>query len=501
MRRSIDGCVPEPMCAAAAVIRIPLTDVLRVAVVVLLWLPSNAFASAAPVADSRIVWSGCPASLANAPVSGARMQCGWLHTGSRIDGQGVRLRVVVLRARPDRDSRQPVVYIPGGPGDAAGLAGAALVRWRRFQQYAAWPRDIVLFDPRATGLSRPRVQCRDSLSAGPPPPRVVLDCSSPSARSSIESLGPMAQASDIARLLDALHVSSADLWAVSYGSRIARTFAALFPARVNALILDSPVTTVGPPSADRRAVVVRALKKLLADCRQRLVCRLQVPSLKATLAEMLAAYDRRAPEVTGADVPRRRWRVRLTPERLLSALALASYRPSQAATTVRQLQKFASSADLRVLSPLVAGLVRTVDNPGHSRLVFDVTRCAYFRSQDQHRAVRQAPAWLARYLPTSGGEDCAWPTVGKVDPDPPWPLRPTLVIHGADDTVTPARPIAALAQSKRWTLGVLIPGAGHAATLDNRCAQQVVARFIARADLPGCAVGADWAAPYRQRPQ
>ena len=65
---------------------------------------------------ASITWGDC--DLATPEASAAAIDCGWLETGDRLAGEAVRLRVVRLRARPDRIDATPVVYVPGGPGSA-----------------------------------------------------------------------------------------------------------------------------------------------------------------------------------------------------------------------------------------------------------------------------------------------------------------------------------------------------------------------------------------------
>lgn len=423
----------------------------------------------------RLVWGDCP-TLPEDAASAARMQCGWLHTGTRMDGEQVRLRVVALRARPGRQSAHPVIYIPGGPGDPAGLSGADLVKWRRFQQRAAWPVDLILFDPRGTGASRPRPDCRGRQGAAHQRPRQAARCYRVIGADTANALGPMAQVHDIVSLIDVLNVDSATLWAVSYGTRIARSAAAEAPPAIHSLILDSPVSSLDSAIADRHAAEERAVAALIAYCRAHLACRLAVPSARLAIAGLLASVSRQTPLLDWADVPRRPASMRLTPSRLLSMIVLAGYRPDADAVTMAHLQRAARTGDLGGLAPLAATLVGVVDNRGHSRAVYRATRCAYQRSKSAAQPGFEGSSWLSRYWNARPGHACkAWP-VRPVRPASGNTRVPTLLINGSRDPITPAAEAANDADPRR--LSVIVPGAGHAPTLTTLCAWRMVAGFL-----------------------
>lgn len=422
-------------------------------------------------------WGDCP-TLPDDAASAARMQCGWLDTDTRIDGAAVRLRVVILRARPDRQSAHPVIYIPGGPGDPAGLTASDLVTWQRFQQRAGWPTDLVLFDPRGTGASQPRPLCSSEQSSSDNISLPTASCYQTLGARTADALGPTAQVHDIVALIHALKVNSATLWAVSYGARIARGVVADAPQSVRSLVLDSPVSTLRSAAADQSAAERQVVAALIADCRARLACRLAVPSARAALEGLLAASARRAPRLVWAHIPRRPWSSRLTPSRLLSMILLTSYRPTTYADTVARLQLAARTGDVAWLAPLAATLGAVVDNHGHSRAVYSATRCAYQRSRHDSQPASAHPLWLNRYLASTPAEECrGWP-VTAVEPASGAARVPILSINGGRDNVTPADRAAPAMGLGQRRVSVIIPGAGHAPTLSNGCAQRLVAHFL-----------------------
>ena len=116
-------------------------------------------------ADAALTWRSCPAIVPH--VSAATLRCATLRPGRAIAGRPVRLALARLQARPHRPSDHPVIVVPGGPGTPAGLDSAGLAAWQGFQQHAGWQRDIVVFDPRSTGQSLPRITCEDGERLAP----------------------------------------------------------------------------------------------------------------------------------------------------------------------------------------------------------------------------------------------------------------------------------------------------------------------------------------------
>ena len=479
----IAGCARGSLCGAAALGRLAMIEHLgrRWCLLVMLACSMPVFAQ-----SPALTWGPCPANSASS-VSAAAMQCGWLNTGQRIDDKPVMLRVVVLRAHPDRWSQHPIIYVPGGPGDPAGLTAADLRQWRRFQQRAGWPADLVLFDPRGTGSSRPRPACTHEAveeAAG------HAACYAELGAATANALGPAAQIGDLQRLMAALPARRATLWAVSYGSVIAEGLAARAPTAVDALILDSPVVQIRSAARDQRAAERQAVAYLMRDCQQQLACRLAVPSLRYALAGWLHIAERRRPWVSWADVPYPSQALRLTPDRLLSMVMLAGYRADSLMATAQRLKQVARTGAARGLAPWAAMLGTAIENPGHGRVVYRSTRCAYQRgASSQSRPAEPSgavPDWLVEATPRPAVDACnGWPVTSVSAPRLSALSVPTLTITGDRDPTASPRPAEHTTRGSGVSSTVVIRGAGHASTLSNRCAQAVVSRFLRRIEGVG----------------
>lgn len=129
--------------------------------------------------------------------------------------------------RTGPESATPFVVIPGGPGLAS------VVPYRPFRAAATRYRlDIIMVEHRGLGLSR-------SLPDGTPLPQSAVTVAD--------------AADDIAAVLDDAGVHRAFIVGSSYGSYVAQAFAVRHPARVAALIVDSPMLSVETDLAVTRA--------------------------------------------------------------------------------------------------------------------------------------------------------------------------------------------------------------------------------------------------------
>lgn len=117
--------------------------------------------------------------------------------------------------RTGRKSKHPLVIIPGGPG----AASIALYRGLR-RRAAAEGLDVIMVEHRGVGMSR-----HDDAGADLPPAALTIE----------------QVVDDVAAVLDDAQVADAVLYGTSYGSYIAAGLGVRHPARVHAMVLDSPV--------------------------------------------------------------------------------------------------------------------------------------------------------------------------------------------------------------------------------------------------------------------
>lgn len=260
----------------------PLVTIGALAAVVTLGLPVSAGAAAA---DS-LTWKGC----------GDGLQCTTLSVPvdwSQPSGPQVSLAVARLPAKDQQHRLGSLVINYGGPGDPGteslrlgGSSVPAAIR-QRF--------DLVSFDPRGTGASRP-IACVDDatydrvLAQDPTPdtPQALLTFYNGTngpidlVQACIDKQGSwLAQVGtrNTARDLEALRVAIGEpkltFLGYSYGTVMGAVYAQMYPKQVRAMVLDGAVNLSATPTSelhDNAAGFEQALDAFLADCAAKTSC-------------------------------------------------------------------------------------------------------------------------------------------------------------------------------------------------------------------------------------
>jgi pimeloyl-ACP methyl ester carboxylesterase len=203
----------------------------------------------------------------------------------------LRLAVTRHRARRPGRHRHAVFLNYGGPGAAA--VGQTHTD-ARFLLGSAFRRlDVVAFDPRGTGASRPAIDCDVDQETGglygqPFPRPATADPIALAARAQayvdrclrrnprvLPFVSTAANARDMDRIRAAIGVRRLDYLGFSYGTLLGATYAALFSHHLRALVLDGPVDPeayLNDParsSARQTQGFERALGRFLRACDRR----------------------------------------------------------------------------------------------------------------------------------------------------------------------------------------------------------------------------------------
>ncbi len=219
-------------------------------------------------------------------------RCGRVSVPLDYDDPGAgRISIAVARVRARRPARRlgTIVVNYGGPGAEV----ARTLRRGGYRQLKAFRDrfDLVGFDPRGTGASKPALSCgvnqeraglyhhpfttpstyhRDAAVAAAG--AYAQRCAARNAR-----LAPHVSTANVARDLDsvraALGIDKVTYVGFSYGTLLGATYASLFPDRVRAMVLDGPVDPVSylsDPLADlarQSGGFEDALSRYFAACR------------------------------------------------------------------------------------------------------------------------------------------------------------------------------------------------------------------------------------------
>jgi pimeloyl-ACP methyl ester carboxylesterase len=256
---------------------------------------------AAPRPGTPVQWTNCGAAP-TAPEILSNADCGFLSVPvdyAKPDGDVARIFMIRFKATGQKIGS--LVINPGGPGESGVEAAASRVT--ALPPSVREHFDLVGFDPRGVGLSKPAVWCNTDAENDRLRAENLVDYS-PAGVAHMEQetkdfvgrcldkMGPEFLANvgtvSVAKDLDAIRKTLGDekltYLGYSYGTRIGATYAEAFPQNVRAMILDGAVDpNADPVEADVRqaAAFQQAFNDYAADCAKDPTCPLGTDPTKA----------------------------------------------------------------------------------------------------------------------------------------------------------------------------------------------------------------------------
>lgn len=436
-----------------------------------------------PLADCRLEH---PLKLASVAARCATLEVP--ENPARPDGATLGLRVAVIPAVNRRSKAPPLFVLAGGPGQAAtdlyvGTA-SAFARINRNQ-------DIVLVDQRGTGGSAP-LFCAypedwdgggtDELPGLRAATRSCLARHGDRVRFYTTSIAVL----DLDRVRRALGYEHIDLYASSYGTRVAQHYMRRHPEATHAVVLDGvvvPEDVIGPQApADGE----RALELIVGGCAATPACAAAFPALSTELKTLRRRFGPERQPLTIADPGSGLPLEILFGRRVLNAaLRLLSY-SGGGASLVPVLLHEAAGGDLAPLAAQSVMLTRQVGNSlavGMQNTVICSEDVPSFAVSEAERRALTATYQGTDQLDALGQICQEWPR-GPVDADLHRPLRsaiPTLLLSGEVDPVTPPGDAERAARGLLHHRLLVLAGEGHG-QLATGCVPQLIARFLADAD-------------------
>jgi pimeloyl-ACP methyl ester carboxylesterase len=210
---------------------------------------------------------------------------------AKPNGRTISLNVVVLPAIKKKESAPAMFQLDGGPGIAATnaadfyLGPGALYRRQS---------DVVLFDQRGTGASNP-LRCpaleRNSPLSDMYPKADVIACRDALTKdATLANYSTESAADDVDAVRQALGYTKIDLWALSYGTRLAQEYIKRYPAHVSHAFL------AGFVPLDYRAPLFHALNAqrvfdlLFFKCQFDASCSAKYPHLRDDWKSAMQAF-------------------------------------------------------------------------------------------------------------------------------------------------------------------------------------------------------------------
>ena len=401
----------------------------------------------------------------------------------------IALRVARLRA--PRKSRTPVVALTGGPGQAARGSindyaadlGATVLR----------QRDLIAFDSRGTGASG-AINCPEMQRAAVPRDTAAAEACAKRLGEQRRFYTTIDQAEDLEAVRVALGEDKLVLYGISYGTKLALTYARLHPDRVEALVLDSVVPAEGSSALSQE--IIGAMPRVLGAKRVAQIAR-------------LVSQIRVAPAVGPAvDARGRRHRVTAYPASIFDVLLAGDFNRvlrQALPPAIRAVEAGDPAPLMRLILNAQEAERLAVPHTVFSAGLYAATSCEEIAFpwapnasfQDRARMALEAAKKAAFQTPFSAEDILTldwialclrWPLTPGPRPLPEaTPDVPALLLSGSADVRTPLQDARRVqAQLPRARL-ITVPGVGHSVvgTDPSGCARRALRAFLRDRALPG----------------
>ncbi len=463
---------------------------------------------------------------------GGDVECGYLtvreqrehYTGTPPDERLIQIAVAIFHPPGGAVQPDPVIYLSGGPG-------ASVLEVIRYQHdiftepVFATGRDLVLFDQRGVGLSRPALDCPALDELG----RELLDreldghpvsqeeaaelylenleaCRQELTRvADLSAYNSAASAADINDLRLALGYQQVNLWGGSYGTRLALEVMRRYPQGLRGVVLDA----VYPPDVDlyleAPANFQRALERLFDACGANAVCNAAYPDLREVFFDTVRQLNENPTRREVEDPFREETYTTVLDGDTLMGLTFQLLYDSKLRYLLPKQIYAAGQGDYTAFDRARLSMLRLADISSrgmmfsvqcHEELAFS----SYEDFQTKLEAYPQVGALFANSI--LGGmayQACDLWGAGQAGLSADQPVYsdiPTMVMNGEFDPVTPPAWGQHAAKTLENVYTFEYPGVGHGAGGLVGCPRQMLEAFLEQPEAPpddGCI--ADMAKP------
>jgi pimeloyl-ACP methyl ester carboxylesterase len=459
--------------------------------------PDPATPTATP--NASLTFDNCQFGVPDGP----EVTCGFLvvpEDRSDPGSETIRLAFAVFKSTSDAPSEDAVIYLDGGPGGHT--LETVDLSFEHFFEDLLFDRDVVLFDQRGVGFSKPALHCPEIDDAFENSLSLELDEEESSAlfveaasacrdRLSgdgvdLDSYNSAESAHDVADLRRLLRYEQWNLYGISYGTKLGLTIARDHPEGIRSMVLDSSYPLEVDLYVDGPANTVRSLNVLFDQCNADSACAAAYPDLEQVL---LQEMQRLQAEPTSADLFNP-YTGDVFPGALIDGEALSG--------TV-----FQSMYDYTAF-PLLPEMIYDVQAENYDTLTdllgfflaqdaFSTTgmhlsvQCHEEISFTSEQAIIDAAAQFPPYedyLASGVGElfeTCAlWSDARApaIENQAVVSKIPTLVLAGEWDPITPPRWGADVAANLANSTFVEFPGLGHGVSVDDDCPRSIMLDFL-----------------------
>ena len=401
----------------------------------------------------------------------------------------ITLKLAVLRSSAQLPSKDMLVFLAGGPGqaatDSAGQIASMLEPLRAH-------RDVLLLDQRGTGGSN-ALNCKGSDDTATQDDsngfdadklrHSVADCLKQlSDRADPRYYTTTVAAQDLEDVRKAFGSPQFDLVGVSYGTRMAQRYLMRYPGAVRSVILDSVVPNSQALGEDFARNLDDALKAQFARCTAEPACKQHFGDPDQTLYQLRDALRANPHQVSFRDPESYRTVKRvLNEDSLAGVVRMFAYTPATAALLPLSIDA-AAHGDVGPLLGQAKILSGDLDDLMGSGMQYSVI-C----SEDADLLVprpQDADTILGTHMIEALKAVCSvWPK-GARPADFHQPLKtstPVLLLAGQYDPVTPPRYAEEVAAGLPNARVLVLKGQGHS-VMATGCMPQLVKHFVEKLD-------------------
>jgi pimeloyl-ACP methyl ester carboxylesterase len=441
------------------------------------------------VAASHFQYAHCPFVPGSGIVEGKQLRCGYLtvpEDASLPEGKTIQLAVAIFKAPGTATPADPLIYLSGGPGGGLLDDVGVFIDSSNLEDFTMG-HDLILLDQRGTGYSRPALDCPelDPLSNYPGGPVLAgVDCHDRLLKAGInvQAYTTIADATDVHDLIHALGYRQADLYGVSYGTRLALTVMRLFPADIRSVILDSTVPTQLNAFTQEPFDLQHALDVLFHGCAASPSCNAEYPHLDSVFYGLVARLNAQPKVVTvrGAGT------LLLNGDNFAQIIFSAMY-DTPAIPLLPQLIMQVDRGDYHSLSDL-ASVIPFGPSNGISDGMYYAVECGedigFVTESELDQAITVLRPQLrlgfqARLLgQLTICQDWHQPLVPATQKQPVVSSVPTLILSGEYDPITPPSNGRLAAQTLSHSYFFLFPATGHGVFATNICPDTIMIAFL-----------------------
>ena len=459
-------------------------------------------ASSAPITPTaNFRASACPFQLGEGMVDGKTVKCGYVavpENRQNTNEAKVQLAVAIFKSPKVQNDQFPVVRLEGGPGGPSLDDWAHYITASNFSDFV-FDHDLIMFDQRGTGYSTPSLNCPELIQLQYNTLNIHLSATD-SERMSIQALqtchdrllkagidlnafNSQENAADVHDLILALGYKQANLYGVSYGTRLALTAMRLYPSVIHSVVLDS----VYPPQKNRTdlpSAAQRVFNVLFQGCAANTHCASLYPHLDSVFYQLVTTLNATPVhfQTTNA-VSGKSYNAVMAGDDFVFVLFSALY-ATQLIPVLPEMIFQVQNQDYTLLSQ-VYGEVEFDDSFSYGMFYSDECNedWSYVTQSDINNAMQGITPQIQPALQSSLQQEYDSCRVWNVQKAPTAQKQavvsniPTLVLTDEYDPITPPANGKLAAQTLKHSYYFLFPGLGHGAEYNSPCVNSIISAF------------------------